>query len=180
MHRSANGVLTVINEVLDLSKVESGKLDLEEIPFSLTLVVQDVCKMLSFAAERKTIDFRNEIQAAIEKDPVVMGGDPGRVRQILTNLFTNSIKFTFEGYVKLAIRSGEENGEMVKIFFTIVDTGIGIEEEAQKRLFQPFSQVDASTARRCGGTGLGLTICKNVRERLNSYFEGLVKISFSS
>ena len=119
--------------------------------------------MLSFAAERKAIDFRNEIQTGIEKDLVVMG-NPGRVRQILTNLLTNSIKFTFEGYVKLAIRSGEENGEIVKIFFTIVDTGIGIEEEAQKRLFQPFSQADASTARRFGGTGLGLTICKNVRK----------------
>ena len=111
-------------------------------------------------------------------------GDPGRVRQILTNLLTNSIKFTFEGYVKLAIRSairsGEENSEIVKIFFTIVDTGIGIEEEAQKRLFQPFSQADASTARRFGGTGLGLTICKNVKGRLNSYFEGSVNIPFSS
>ena len=169
----------MINDVLDLSKVESGKLNLEEIPFSLTLVAQDVCKMLSFAAERKAIDFRNEIQAGIEKDLVVMG-DPGRVRQILTNLLTSSIKFTFEGYVMLAIRSGEENSEIVKIFFTIVDAGIGTEEEAQKRLFQPFSQADASTARRFGGTALGLTdYLQECEERSNSYFEGSVNISFS-
>ena len=161
IHRSANGLLTVINDVLDLSKVESGKLDIEEVPFSITLVVQDVCKMLSFAAERKALDFKYEIQAAIAQDLVVMG-DPGRVRQILTNLLTNSIKFTSQGFVKLSVRSDEDSNETIKIFFTVEDSGVGIEEEVQKKLFQPFSQADSSTARRFGGTGLGLTICKNV------------------
>ena len=167
IHRSANGLLTVINDVLDFSKVESGKLDLEEIPFSLATLVDDICKMLSFAAEQKGIDFKNEIHASIEHDLIVLG-DPGRLRQILTNLLTNSIKFTSRGYVKIAIRCDEESGESIKIFFTVKDTGIGIAEEVQKRLFKPFSQADSSTARKYGGTGLGLTICKSVR-RLSSW-----------
>ena len=86
----------------------------------------------------------------------------GRVRQILTNLLTNSIKFTSEGYVKLAVMVQKETAETIEVVFTVEDTGIGIEEEVRKRLFKPFSQADSSTARRFGGTGLGLTICKNV------------------
>ena len=166
IHRSANGLLTVINDVLDFSKVESGKLDLEEIPFILAVLVDDICKMLSFAAEQKGIDFKNEIHEGVGYDLVVLG-DPGRVRQILTNLLTNSIKFTSKGYVKIAIRCEEESRESIKIFFTVKDTGIGIDKEVQKRLFQPFSQADSSTARKFGGTGLGLTICKSVRNFKN-------------
>lgn len=162
IQRSANGLLTVINDVLDLSKVESGRLDIEEIPFSLSVVIQDVCKMLSFAAEKKNISFESDIQEGIEQNLVVIG-DPGRVRQILTNLLTNSIKFTSEGYVKLTVAVQKETSELIEVLFTVEDTGIGIEEEVQKRLFKPFSQADSSTARRFGGTGLGLTISKNVR-----------------
>lgn len=162
IQRSGNSLLTVINDVLDLSKVESGKLDIEEIPFSLSVVVQDVCKMLSFAAERKNIHFKSDVQVEIEQNLVVMG-DPGRVRQILTNLLTNSIKFTSEGYVKLTVASQKETSYLIEILFTVEDTGIGIDDEVQKRLFKPFSQADSSTARRFGGTGLGLTISKNVR-----------------
>ena len=161
IQRSANGLLTVINDVLDLSKVESGRLDIEEIQFSLSVVVQDVCKMLSFAAERKNIHFKADIQGNIEQELVVIG-DPGRVRQILTNLLTNSIKFTSEGYVKLTVVIQKENGDLIEILFTVEDTGIGIEKEVQDRLFKPFTQADSSTARRFGGTGLGLTISKNV------------------
>lgn len=167
IQRSANGLLTVINDVLDLSKVESGRLDIEEIPFSLSVVVQDVCKMLSFAAERRNIHFESDVQGDIEQDLVVMG-DPGRVRQILTNLLTNSIKFTSEGYVKLTVESQKETSDLIEILFTVEDTGIGIEKEVQQRLFKPFSQADSSTARNFGGTGLGLTISKNVRMMLLS------------
>ena len=85
-----------------------------------------------------------------------------RIRQILTNLLTNSIKFTSEGSVKLSVVARRENEESIDILFTVEDTGIGIDEEVRKRLFKPFSQADSSTARRFGGTGLGLTICKNV------------------
>lgn len=161
IQRSGNGLLTVINDILDLSKVESGRLDIEEVQFSLSLVIRDVCKMLSFAAERKNLIFESDIQVGIKQDLVVMG-DPGRVRQILTNLLTNSIKFTSEGTVKLAVATKKETHENIEVQFIVEDTGIGIEEEVRKRLFQPFSQADSSTARRFGGTGLGLAICKNV------------------
>ena len=161
IQRSANGLLTVINDILDLSKVESGRLDIEEVQFSLSIVINDVCKMLSFAAERKNLIFESDIQIITEKDLVVMG-DPGRVRQILTNLLTNSIKFTSEGSVKLAVAARKETSETIEVLFKVEDTGIGIEEEVRKRLFKPFSQADSSTARRFGGTGLGLTICKNL------------------
>jgi len=161
IQRSANGLLTVINDILDLSKVESGRLDIEEVQFSLSVVIDDVCKMLSFAAERKSLTFESDIGVGTTRDLAVMG-DPGRVRQILTNLLTNSIKFTSEGSVKLGAEVKEETNETVEVLFTVEDTGIGIEEEVRKRLFKPFSQADSSTARRFGGTGLGLTICKNV------------------
>ena len=162
IQRSANGLLTVINDILDLSKVESGRLDIEEVQFSLSVVIHDVGKMLSFAAERKNLSFESDIQVGVDEDLIVMG-DPGRVRQILTNLLTNSIKFTSEGYVKLAVVQRHETSEIIEVLFTVEDTGIGIEEEVRQRLFKPFSQADSSTARRFGGTGLGLTICKNVR-----------------
>ncbi|KAF2736663.1 hypothetical protein EJ04DRAFT_432537 [Polyplosphaeria fusca] len=161
VQRSANGLLTVINDILDFSKVESGRLDVEEVQFSLSVVLQDVNKMMSFAAQRKNIAYASHIQPEIEQDLRVMG-DPGRLRQILTNLLTNSIKFTSEGSVRLAVSITSETPEVVTILFMVEDTGIGIEEEVRKRLFQPFSQADSSTARRFGGTGLGLTISKNL------------------
>ncbi|KAK4205284.1 putative signal transduction histidine-protein kinase [Triangularia verruculosa] len=161
IYRSANALLTVINDILDFSKVESGRLDIEEVQFSLSVIVRDVSKMLSFAAERKDLAFHSDISADIETDMVVLG-DPGRVRQIITNLVTNSIKFTNQGHVKFSVFKEKDTADITEIKFVIEDTGIGIEEEVRKRLFQPFSQGDASTARKFGGTGLGLTICKHL------------------
>ncbi|KAK0734425.1 hsp90-like protein [Lasiosphaeria miniovina] len=161
IYRSGNALLTVINDILDLSKVESGRLDIEEVQFSLSVIVRDVGKMLSFAAERKDLDFQADIASDIESNLVVIG-DPGRVRQIITNLLTNSIKFTNQGCVKFSVLKEKETPDIIEIRFVVEDTGIGIEEEVRKRLFQPFSQGDPSTARRFGGTGLGLTICKNL------------------
>jgi signal transduction histidine kinase len=158
---SATSLLTVINDILDFSKVESGRLDIEEVQFSLSLIVKEVGKMLQFAVERKNLDFRSDIGGDIRNDMVVIG-DPGRVRQIITNLLTNSIKFTNQGYVRFSVVKERETADSVEVRFTVEDTGIGIQEEVRKRLFQPFSQGDASTARRFGGTGLGLTICKNL------------------
>ncbi|KAL5121232.1 hypothetical protein ACEQ8H_000700 [Pleosporales sp. CAS-2024a] len=163
IHRSANSLLTVINDILDFSKVESGRLDVEEVQFSLSVVLRDVNKMMSFAAQRKGLVYQSSIQAEVEQDLRVMG-DPGRLRQILTNLLTNSIKFTSEGTVQLSVSLSHEATESVTVNFMVTDTGIGIEEEVRKRLFQPFSQADSSTARRFGGTGLGLTISKNLVE----------------
>ncbi|TKA67636.1 hypothetical protein B0A49_07737 [Cryomyces minteri] len=166
IHRSANGLLTVINDILDFSKVESGRLDIEEVQFSLSVVIRDVNKMLSFAAERKNLVYTSDIQPGIANNLKVMG-DPGRLRQILTNLLTNSIKFTSEGHVKLQVRVQKETAETVNVQFVVEDTGIGIEEEVRKKLFKPFSQADSSTARRFGGTGLGLTISKNLVELMH-------------
>lgn len=163
IHRSANSLLTVINDILDFSKVESGRLDVEEVQFSLSVVLRDVNKMMSFAAQRKGLAYQSIMQDEVERDLRVMG-DPGRLRQILTNVLTNSIKFTSEGSVTLTVAIREKSKDAVTVDFTVKDTGIGIEDEVRKRLFQPFSQADSSTARRFGGTGLGLTISKNLVE----------------
>ncbi|KAI1258406.1 hypothetical protein F5Y18DRAFT_444842 [Xylariaceae sp. FL1019] len=168
--RSANALLTVINDILDFSKVESGRLDIEEVQFSLSMVVQDVSKMLSFAAERKNLDFRSDIAPDIENDLVVLG-DPGRVRQIITNLITNSIKFTTTGCVEFSVWKEKETDEILETKFVIKDTGIGIDEHVRKRLFKPFSQGDPSTARKFGGTGLGLTISKNLLDLMKGRIE---------
>jgi signal transduction histidine kinase len=168
IQRSANGLLTVINDILDFSKVESGRLDIEEVQFSLSVVVRDVSKMLSFAAERKNLIFDFEFEVGSERDLIVMG-DPGRVRQIITNLLTNSIKFTSEGRVKFSVLKERETSDIFEVKFVVEDTGIGIEEEVRKRLFKPFSQADSSTARRFGGTGLGLTISKNLVDLMHGH-----------
>lgn len=126
-------------------------------------MIRDVNKMLSFAAERKNLSYETDIEPAIAQDLRVMG-DPGRLRQILTNLLTNSIKFTSEGRVTLKVSVQTETAEAVIVQFSVEDTGIGIEEDVRKKLFKPFSQADSSTARRYGGTGLGLTISKNVSD----------------
>ncbi|KAI8719300.1 hypothetical protein NCS52_00710600 [Fusarium sp. LHS14.1] len=163
---SATSLLTVINDILDFSKVESGRLDIEEVQFSLSHIVKEVGRMLQFAVERKNLDFQSEIGDGIENDLVVIG-DPGRVRQILTNLLTNSIKFTNHGYVRFSVVAEKETAESIEVRFTVEDSGIGIQDEVRKKLFQPFSQGDASTARRFGGTGLGLTICKNLLDLMH-------------
>lgn len=164
--RSANALLTVINDILDFSKVESGRLDIEEVQFSLSVVVHDVSKMLGFAAERKNLEFCFNVSDDIAQDLVVLG-DPGRVRQIITNLLTNSIKFTNSGHVKFSVWKEKETQDTIEIKFVVEDSGIGIEEEVRKRLFRPFSQGDSSTARKFGGTGLGLTISKNLVELMH-------------
>lgn len=161
IQRSANGLLTVINDILDFSKVESGRLDIEEVQFDLSVVIRDVNKMLSFAAERKGLKYIDDIEQ-LKCWKVI--GDPGRLRQVITNLLTNSIKFTSEGSVTMRVKAMKETDEMVEVRFTVEDTGIGIEEEVRRKLFKPFSQADSSTARRFGGTGLGLTISKNLVE----------------
>ncbi|KAF2723288.1 hypothetical protein K431DRAFT_325909 [Polychaeton citri CBS 116435] len=164
IQRSANGLLTVINDILDFSKVESGRLDIEEVQFDLSMVIRDVNKMLSFAAERKGLKYIDDIQ---ELRSWKVMGDPGRLRQVITNLLTNSIKFTSEGSVTMRVHIRNETQEMVEVLFIVEDTGIGIEEEVRRRLFKPFSQADSSTARRFGGTGLGLTISKNLVELMH-------------
>ncbi|KAK0550724.1 hypothetical protein OC844_006678 [Tilletia horrida] len=159
IQRSADALLTVVNDILDLSKVENGKLDIENAPFSLNLIIMDTRKMLSFATEKKGLSF-------FAKDNLnytgLLMGDAGRLRQVMTNLLTNAIKFTDHGNITLEVTETFEDSESVVVRFDISDTGCGISPATMQRLFQPFSQADPSTARRFGGTGLGLTICKNL------------------
>ena len=164
--QSANSLFTVINDILNFSKVESGRLDIEEVQFSLSVVIQDVSKMVSFAAYRKNLQYQTHLSNRIRGDLRVLG-DPGRLRQIMTNTLTNSIKFTSEGRVSLSAKVSNEQQDIVEIEFTVEDTGIGIDESTRNKLFTPFSQADSSTARRFGGTGLGLTICKNLVELMH-------------
>ncbi|KIV91710.1 hypothetical protein PV10_06224 [Exophiala mesophila] len=184
IQRSANSLLTVINDILDFSKIESGRLDIEEVQFSLGVLLRDVGKMLSFAAQRKGLAFSADVHLN-PSDDLILLGDPGRIRQILTNLLTNSIKFTSDGYVKMSSKVLSDANDTTTIEFTVEDTGIGIEEEVKKRLFKPFTQADSSTARRFGGTGLGLTICKNLVDlmhgsiRLDSKLDAGTKAIFS-
>ncbi|CAE6497690.1 unnamed protein product [Rhizoctonia solani] len=161
IQRSADALLTVINDILDFSKVEMGKLDIDHIPLSLGVVLLDTKKMLSFATSKKGLIFKDEIQ--IKYAGRVMG-DPGRLRQVLTNLLSNSIKFTSEGSITLRAIEESEDEKTVQVRFSIEDEGMGIADSIRKRLFRPFSQADSSTARRYGGTGLGLTISKNLVE----------------
>lgn len=161
IQRSADALLTVINDILDFSKVEMGKLDVDNVPFSLGVVILDTKKMLSFATNKKGLVFKDDVQ--LEYTGRVMG-DSGRLRQVLTNLLTNSIKFTSEGSITLRAAQEYEDEELVHVKFCVEDEGVGIADSVRRRLFQPFSQADSSTARRYGGTGLGLTISKNLVE----------------
>ncbi|CAD6970128.1 unnamed protein product, partial [Tilletia controversa] len=158
IQRSADALLTVVNDILDLSKVENGKLDIENAPFSLSLIVLDTRKMLSFATQKKGLEF--VVKGDLNYTGLLMG-DAGRLRQVMTNLLTNAIKFTASGSITLDVSETHEDEECIVVKFQVSDTGCGISEETMRRLFRPFSQADPSTARKFGGTGLGLTICKN-------------------
>jgi len=160
---SADSLLGVINDILDFSKIEAGRLDLEVIPFRLHECLRDMLKALSARAHQKGLDLVCEIEPGLPQEVM---GDPGRLRQVLTNLIGNAIKFTAKGEVVL--RAGaEEIGEgAVSLQFQVADTGIGIARDKQKVIFEPFSQADGSTTRRYGGTGLGLSISSQLVEMM--------------
>lgn len=158
---SAVGLLSIINDILDFSKVEAGKLDLELIPFNLGKMIEDIGTTMSFQSQRKGL------QLICPATPIIqqwVKADPGRIRQILTNLIGNAIKFTEQGEVAVFIRILEETTEEKSFRFEVKDSGIGIDKFQQSKLFDKFSQADNSTTRKYGGTGLGLSICKKLVE----------------
>ncbi len=159
--KSGNSLLTIINDILDYSKIESGKLDLENIDFDLRVSLEDVTDLLALKAHEKGLEYIAVIQPEV---PSLLRGDPGRLRQILVNLVGNSIKFTDEGEVTIWVALDSEDATHVTIKFSISDTGIGILPIDQNRLFKSFSQVDSSTTRKFGGTGLGLAISRQLAE----------------
>jgi PAS domain S-box-containing protein len=161
---SAESLLTIINDILDFSKIEAGKLDIESIDFDLGNTLDQIADMLAIRAQEKGLEFICSIDPAM---PRRLHGDPGRLRQIITNLAGNAIKFTATGEVVLQVRLLSDSGGRVALRCDIRDTGIGIDAEKLALLFQPFSQADASTTRRFGGTGLGLSIAKRLVELMD-------------
>ncbi len=157
--RSGEGLLSIINDILDFSKIEAGKLDFESIAFNLHDVAADVMHLFAHNASPKGIRLTQHISPDVPKHLL---GDPGRLRQVLTNLVGNALKFTARGEVGLTINNEQLSDTSATLRFEVQDTGIGIDPEAQDRLFQAFSQADGSTTRKFGGTGLGLAISKSL------------------
>ena len=156
---SGSLLLGVINDILDLSKVEAGKLVLEEVDFNLRRAIDEVAELLAIQAHNKGI----ELISLIEKDvPESVHGDPTRLRQILTNLVSNAIKFTSQGEVAINVKAIEEENDRVLLRFEVKDTGIGISESDKEKIFDSYSQANGSTTRLYGGTGLGLSICQQL------------------
>jgi signal transduction histidine kinase/CheY-like chemotaxis protein len=155
LHGSAQSLLRVVNDVLDLSKIEAGKLSLETIPFSLPMLVEEVCQMWLPQAKSKGIELFCRVA---QEMPRAAFGDPGRLRQVLLNLISNAVKFTESGFVRVSVDSGELAGGSILISFRVKDSGIGIPKEKQKAIFEAFTQADGAVTRQFGGTGLGLCI----------------------
>jgi PAS domain S-box-containing protein len=160
---SGEALLSLVNDILDFSKIEAGKLELEMLDFDLRDLLEDLGSSQALWAQEKGIEFICAIQPTF---PTCLRGDPGRLRQILINLVGNAIKFTRQGEIILRADLVSESEHDVIIWFSVADTGIGIAEEKQEKLFQKFSQVDASTTREFGGTGLGLAISKQLTEMM--------------
>ena len=162
--RSAESLLTVINDILDLTKIEAGRLEIEATDFDLPTVIHDAAQLVAMRADEKELELVVMVEAGL---PAAVRGDPTRVRQVLVNLLGNAVKFTESGEVVLRVEAaGETPAGRHVVRFSVTDTGIGIAPEHRDRIFEIFVQADASTSRRVGGTGLGLPICRQLVERM--------------
>ncbi|KPA19251.1 multi-sensor hybrid histidine kinase [Candidatus Magnetomorum sp. HK-1] len=168
---SAESLLTVLNDILDFSKIEAGKLDLECIDFNLLEMIEETNNMMALKAYEKELEFNFFMSNQV---PIYVKGDPTRLRQIIINLMGNAIKFTSEGEIKLFVTLEKETENYALIKFSIIDTGVGILEDKKNKLFKSFSQIDSSITRKYGGTGLGLTISKELSQLMGG------KIGFDS
>jgi signal transduction histidine kinase/ActR/RegA family two-component response regulator len=163
IRRNGEHLLEILNDILDLSKIEAGKLDVERINCSPLQIVEDVRSLMQVRADAKGLSL---VTRALGSVPDTIETDPTRLRQILINLASNALKFTEVGGVTLEVRYADDVAGAPKMHFDIIDSGIGMSPASLERLFVPFSQADTSTSRRYGGTGLGLTICKRLAEML--------------
>ena len=161
LKQSGEALLTIINDILDFSKIEAGKLDLEVIDFDLRVALEETIDLFATKAQEKGIELAYLLQAGV---PTALRGDPGRLRQVLLNLLSNALKFTTQGEVLVRTEVVATTPTHATLRFTVSDTGVGIAPDRLARLFQAFSQADASTTRKYGGTGLGLAICKRLTE----------------
>ena len=170
---SGKVLLNIINDILDLSKIESGKLELESVDLHLGQLLEELIKLFSGNALKSGLEFGYVIAPQVPRQVV---GDPMRIRQILMNLLSNALKFTDKGRVRLDVTVGEQ----ASIRFVVKDTGIGMNASAYQQLFQPFTQAEESTSRRYGGTGLGLAICKQLVERMGGKIDALTRVGHGS
>ncbi|MBI4772990.1 MAG: response regulator [Deltaproteobacteria bacterium] len=161
---SSDALLGLINDILDFSKIEAGKLELDSVDFDIRVTVENLVDTLAVKASEKGLEFVCWVAPEL---PSLLRGDPGRLRQILVNLAGNAIKLTEKGEVFIRVGIEEETDTHVRVRFSVFDTGIGIPEDRVSSLFQPFTQVDASTTRKYGGTGLGLAISRQLVEAMN-------------
>jgi len=163
IHRSSRELLRIVNDVLDYSRVEAGGVELETIGLNLRELVEHVTKLMEKPAQAKGLSLSYTIDSNVR---LAVRGDPLRLRQMLTNLVSNAIKFTERGSIVIEVAKRAETRTHNTVLISVRDTGIGLQPEAAQRLFQPFSQADASTTRRFGGTGLGLAICRRLVESM--------------
>jgi two-component system sensor histidine kinase/response regulator len=163
VRKSGESLLAIINDILDLSKVESGKLDLDNQPFDVRACVEDSIELVAARAAEKQLELLCDISQNVPRRLV---GDVTRVQQVLVNLLSNAVKFTDEGEIVVRVRTDERPDRMQEVVFEVSDTGIGIDPSMTHRLFETFSQIDSSATRRYGGTGLGLAISKRLVEAM--------------
>jgi signal transduction histidine kinase/DNA-binding response OmpR family regulator len=165
---SGRSLLSITNDILDLSKIDAGKLDLELIAYDPARTLKEVISLFSARASAKGLTIESDVSPEV---PRSLMGDPGRLRQVLSNLLGNSLKFTIAGSIRIDLRVAETVGDDVVLSFAITDTGVGMTPEQQAKLFRAYSQAEASTSRRFGGTGLGLSICLRLVGLLGGKFD---------
>ena len=161
---SARSLLTIINDILDYSKITAGKIELEEIPFSLNSIIEKSVQLMEIKASKKKVAIKVNIEPDI---PIFLIGDPGRLRQIIVNLLSNAVKFTDKGAISVVVEKVSIDTLSTGLKFSVTDTGIGIAEDKQHLLFKAFSQADTATSRKFGGTGLGLIISAKLVQSMN-------------
>lgn len=162
IHKSGAALLTIINDILDFSKIEAGKLELETAPFDLRASIEDIAALVGARAQEKQVELIVRFQPGM---PQMLLGDGGRLRQVITNLVGNAVKFTNQGYVLINV-GGECSGGNASIRIEVTDTGVGVDLENLNKIFDAFQQADATTTRKFGGTGLGLSITKRLVEAM--------------
>ncbi len=164
VRNSGEALLAIINDILDFSKIESGRMTIEKLDFDLRDAIESAVELVAGRAQAKGL----ELALALDPDvPTALRGDPGRLRQVLTNLLSNAVKFTDRGEVVVRASKENELDDLVVVRLAVKDTGIGLSREGMRRLFQSFTQADASTTRKYGGTGLGLAICRQLVELMH-------------